>query len=122
MKKNLALLVIALLVILIAGISCTGVSAPKLNIEKQELTRTQSGAAIVKVTIKNTGTVTAELVEVRVTFYDGAKNVITTAGDSVMNLGPGRNWDFQIPCLDPRTAQVKSYEVQVVSGSSSGRL
>jgi hypothetical protein len=122
MKKKFALLIIALSVMLIAGMSCTGASAPKLNIEKQELSRTQSGAAIVKVTIKNTGTVPAEFAEVRVTFYDGAKNVITNARDSVMNLGPGQSWDFQIPCLDARASQVKSYDLQVVSGSSSGRL
>jgi len=123
MKTKIIAFGIVLAVIIIAGVSCSGnASVPQLTVVSQNLTRTSSGGAILEVTIKNTGTTTAELAEVKVTFYDVAKSVISTSKDSVMNLTPGATWDFQIPCLDPRSSQVKSYEIKTTAGSSSGGL
>ncbi len=123
MKTKLIAFGIVLAVIMIVGVSCAGnTNVPQLTVVSQNLTKTLSGAAILKVTIENTGTTTAQLAEVKVTFYDIAKNVISTSKDSVMNLAPGESWDFQIPCLDPRASQVKSYEIKTTAGSSSGGL
>jgi len=123
MKTKIIAFVIVLSVIIIVGVSCAGSAhVPQLTVVSQELTKTSSGGAVVKVTIKNTGTTTAQLAEVKVTFYDAAKSVISTSRDSVMNLAPGATWDFQIPCLDPRASQVKSYEINVTASSSSGGL
>jgi hypothetical protein len=74
------------------------------------------------VTIKNVSDVTAELASVKVNFYDAQKELIDSNKDSIMNLKPNTTWDFILPCSTDRCSEIKSYDVEVMSGSSSGGL
>lgn len=93
-----------------------------MTVLKHELTKDQAGKAVVLVTVKNTSNVKAELAEVKVRFYDAQKNLIDSARDSVMNLGPYETWDFTIACQSDRGNEVKSYEIETTAGTSSGGL
>jgi hypothetical protein len=125
MKYKIAGMAIILLMMLASGGACvqTG-SAPRaeLTVLKHELTRDQSGKAVILVTVKNTSNVKAELAEVKVRFYDAQKNLIDSSRDSVMNLGPDETWDFTIACQSDRGNEVKSYEIETTAGTSSGGL
>ncbi len=86
------------------------------------MTRSQDGAAVVKITVKNTGHTVAELAEVTVTFYDAGKGVIDSSSDSVLNLNPNESWDFEIACKGERGGEVRSYAIKATAGSSKGGL
>ena len=124
MKMRFAAAAVLVLVWLVPVISCnTGASTPaELTIIKQELTKNPSGAAVVKVTVKNTGRAVAELAEVTVTFYDAGKGVINNARDSVFNLNPNETWDFEIACKGERCSEVKSYDIKATAGTRRGGL
>jgi len=111
-------------VLLIAG--CTGMGstppAAKLAVISHEMTGGESGSVTVQVTVKNVGSVIAELAQVTVSFYDTDKDFIDSSSDSVMNLRPGEIWDFEITCQGTRCSQVKSYEIETMAGTSSGGL
>ncbi len=110
-------------VILASG--CIGSGPPpqgKLAVVNHEMTRGESGGVAVQVTVKNTGMATAELAQVTASFYDADKGLIDSSSDSVMNLGPGETWDFEITCQGTRCSQVSSYEIEIIAGTSSGGL
>lgn len=123
MKQKIIL--VALLVVLLSFVwSCVqavGV-APKaeLAVLKKELTEDQAGNMAVLVTVKNVGSVVAELAEVTVTFYDAQKDIINISRDSILNLKPDETWDFTLSCSSERCSQIKSYDVEVTSGTSAG--
>lgn len=94
----------------------------ELAVINHNMTREESGIVEVQVTVKNVGKVMAELAEVTVNFYDASKNLIDSSSDSVMNLGPGEIWEFEIECQGTRCSQVKSYEIETMAGTSSGGL
>jgi hypothetical protein len=108
-----------------SGLSCmSSNSAPRveLSILKQELTKDETGAAVAEVTVKNISRDVAELAEVRVDFYDAAKNLVDSSRDSVMNLGPDETWDFKIKCQGERCGAVTRADIQATAGASSGRF
>jgi len=124
-KIKLSALAACVVALLVFVLSCTGPGAStpaEMTIVKQELTKNPSGAAVVKVTVKNTGRAVAELAEVTVTFYDAGKGVIDSVRDSVFNLNPNETWDFQIACKGERCSEVKSYEIKATAGSSKRGL
>jgi hypothetical protein len=121
-KYVLLAILIVLLTPLMACAASGGGNMAELTVVKQELTKNQSGVAVVKVTVKNTGRAVAEFAEVAVTFYDAGKSVINSAKDSVLNLGVGETWDFEIACKGERCSEVKSYEIKATAGSSKGGL
>jgi FlaG/FlaF family flagellin (archaellin) len=92
----------------------------KLSVINHNMTREESGAVEVQVTVKNVGPVVAELAEVSVSFYDASKNLIDISSDSVLNLRPGETWEFEIACQGERCSQVKSYDIETMAGTSSG--
>ena len=125
MNYKIAIGIFVLPILLVCSASCiqtTGGIAPKaeLAILKKELTEDQAGNAVVLVTIKNVGSVNAELAEVRVTFYDAQKNIIDSSRDSILNLKPDETWDFTLSCSGERCSQIKSYDIEVTSGTSAG--
>ncbi len=124
MNIKSALVGIVLITLLISCCSCintTGI-APKaeLAILNHELIEDQASNAVVLVTIKNIGSFNAELAEVRVIFYDAQKDIIDSSRDSVLNLKPDETWDFTLSCSGARCDEIKSYDVEVTSGTSAG--
>ena len=122
-RKLFAIAGILIAIMLTAG--CTGTSSGpppqgKLTIIDHEMSGVESGNVTVEVTVKNTGTVMVELAQVTVSFYDAQKGLIDSTSDSVMSLGTGETWEFEIKCLGTRCRQVKSYEIETVAGTSSG--
>lgn len=107
------------------GLSClqarNSSARAELAVLKKELKTDAAGKVTLAVTVKNTGSVNAELAEVKVNFYDAQKNLIDRAGDSVLNLGPGETWDFTIPCVGD-CSKIASYEIETTAGTSSGGL
>jgi hypothetical protein len=126
MIKNWTLIATILIAMtLSAGCTGTGSSpAPsgKLAVINHEMTWGESGSVAIQVTVKNVGPVMAELAEVTISFYDASKNLIDSSSDSVMNLGPGETWEFEIACQGENCSQVKSYEIKTTAGTSSGIL
>ncbi len=125
MKYRLAIILLLLLISLISMNSCIQVtggvaSKAEISILKKELTKDQAGNAVALVTIKNVGSVTAELAEVRVKFYDAQKNLIDSSRDSILNLKPDATWEFSLTCSGERCNQIKSYDIEVTSGTSAG--
>ena len=124
MNLKIALVGMILITLLTSFCSCintTGVAQKaELAILKKELTKDQAGNTVVLVTIKNVGSVNAELAEVRVTFYDAQKNIIDSSRDSILNLKAGETWEFTLSCSGERCSQIKSYDVEVTSGTSAG--
>ena len=124
MKLKIVIAALLLLMLLVSGLSCIQtvgvVPKAELAILKKELTEDQAGNAVVLVTIKNVGSVNAELAEVRVTFYDAQKDIIDSSRDSILNLKPDKTWEFTFTCSGERCSQIKSYDVEVVSGTSIG--
>ena len=123
MKLKLVFIAI-LLTFLSSGWSCiqTAGVAPKAEVEilKQELTRDEAGNVAVLVTIQNVGSFNAELAEVRVSFYDVQKDLIYSARDSILNLKPDEVWNFVLECQGERCSVVDSYDIEVMTGTSSG--
>lgn len=124
MNIKLALVGIVLLTLLTSLCSCIQTSgiAPKaeLAVLNKELTKDQAGNIAVLVIIKNIGSVNAELAEVRVTFYDVYKDIIDSSRDSILNLKPDETWEFILSCSGARCSEIKSYDVEVTAGTSSG--
>ena len=122
-EKLLATAGILIAIMLTAGCIGTSSGPPpqgKLTVIDHEITGVASGNVAVELTVKNTGTVMVELAQVTVSFYDAQKNLIDSTSDSVMSLGPGETWDFEIKCPGARCSQVKSYDIETVAGTSSG--
>ncbi len=123
MTKRLAIAAVLLLFLLASVCSCMGSgTAPvaQLTILRQELTRDETGATVVYVTVKNNSQNVAELAEVSVDFYDASRNYVDSATDSVINLRPNETWDFTFRCEGERCSEVTSAEVNTTSGTSSG--
>lgn len=124
MKKKKAISISLMLLILAAVSSCiqVGNSAARaeLAVLKKELKTDAAGKVTLAVTIKNTGPVKAELAGVKVNFYDAQKNLIDSGRDSVMNLGAGETWEFNIPCTGDNCGGIKSYDIETTAGASSG--
>lgn len=124
-KKLLAIagiLPALLLVTSCAGAGSGPAQSGELTVLNHTMTRGESGNVAVRVTVKNTGPVTAELAEVTVSFYDADRNLIDSSSDSVINLRPGETWDFEISCQGTQCSQVRSYEIETLAGTSSGGL
>ncbi|MBN1176238.1 MAG: hypothetical protein JXA51_01020 [Dehalococcoidales bacterium] len=125
MAKRLVIVAILLLFLLASVCSCLG-SGPapvaQLAILRQELTKDETGATVVYVTVKNNSQNVAELAEVSVDFYDASKNYVDSATDSVINLRPNETWDFTFRCEGERCSDVTSAEVRTTSGTISGGL
>ena len=123
MVKRLVIVLVLLLCLLASVCSCMG-SGPaptaQLTILRQELTRDETGAMVVYVTVKNNSQNVAELAEVSVDFYDSNKNYVDSATDSVINLRPNETWDFTFRCEGAGCSEVTSAEVRTTSGTSSG--
>ena len=118
-------LLAVMLVALLAGASCIGTSsgpppAVELAVLNHELVKSEAGDVAVRVTVKNIGTVTAELAEVTVSFFDADKGLIDSSRDAVMNLEPDATWIFEIACQGERRGAVASYEIKTTAGASSG--
>ena len=125
MKKGAVIASIIVALMLFAGCTGTGPGPPpavKLAVINHDMTKGESGGVEVRVRVKNTGPVVAELAEVTVSFYDADKNLIESSTDSVMNLRPGETWAFKIACQGTRCIQVKRYEIETMAGTSSGGL
>ena len=124
MKCKIAISILFSVILLSSGWSCiqtTGLGTrAELEILNQELVRDQAGEVTVLVTIKNVGNVNAELAEVNVSFYDAQDNYIDNSIDSVLNLQPDEIWNFALVCESQRCGEVKRYEIEVMSGTSSG--
>ena len=115
----------SIIVAVILASGCIGSGPPlqgKLTVVNHEIIRGESGGVAVQVTVKNTGMATAELAQVTVSFYDAEKGLVDSSSDSVMNLGPGETWDFEISCQGTRCSQVSSCEIETMAGTSSGWL
>lgn len=99
-------------------------SAPRatLAILNKEMARDDTGAVVARITVKNTSRSVAELAEVAVDFYDARKNLVGSASDSVMNLGPDETWEFEITCRGERCCDAASCEIKATTGTSSGRF
>ncbi|MFC1942644.1 FxLYD domain-containing protein [Chloroflexota bacterium] len=120
-------IVAGLLTVLLLAAGCITIGsspapATKLAIIEHDMTGAASDNVSVKITIKNTGLVTAELAQVTVNFYDADKELVYTSSDSVMNLHQGETWEFEITCRGSRCNEVKSYDIESMAGSSSGGL
>jgi hypothetical protein len=126
LNLKIALVGMALITFLTSFCSCintTGVAQKaELAILKKELTKNEAGNTVVLVTIKNIGSVNAELAEVRVTFYDAQRDIIDSSRDSILNLKPDKTWEFTLSCSGERCSQIKSYDVETTAGTSSGGL
>lgn len=124
MTKRLIFIVLAVL-LLTSGLSCLGsnpVPVVEITILRQELTKDETGTAVLYLTIKNETRSVAELVDVSVDFYDADRNFVDNARDSIMNLRPDDTWDFTFKCQGTRCSEITSAEVNTTSGSSSGRF
>lgn len=124
MKSRIAAILLILMLVLPFSFSCIQVSgvAPRVEVVilSHKMTTDATGQRVVLVTVKNISYNTAELAEVQVKFYDGQKNLVDYATDSVLNLKPDETWDFTIPCSGSNCGMVVSYEVSVTYGSSVG--
>ncbi len=124
MSYKIVIIVFVLLFLLIYDTSCIQTSgiAPKPDVVvlSHKLTEDEAGNAAVLVKIKNVGSVIAEMAEVRVTFYDTQKDIIDSSRDSMINLKPDETWDFTIRCNVGRYDEIRSYDVEVTSGTSAG--
>jgi hypothetical protein len=118
------ILVMGAILVLLLAFGCAGTVTPQrgeLAVINKELVRDQSGNVTVRVTVKNVGSVMAELAEVTVNFYDAGKDLVDSSSDSVLNLRPGETWDFNIACQGD-SSKVKSYDIETTAGTSSGGL
>ncbi len=124
MTKRLILIMVLISVLLPAASSCMGSGpAPQatLTILNKEMGRDDTGAVVTRITVKNTSRFVAELAEVTAEFYDSRKNFISSASDSVMNLGPDETWEFEIYCEGDGCSQAASCDIKITTGASSGR-
>jgi hypothetical protein len=126
-KYKISITIPVLLLMLASAMSCIqvgGGSSPRaeLSVINEVLIKDEAGGVALKVTVKNTGPVKAELAEVKVSFYDAQKELIDSTRDSVLNLGPNETWEFTIPCMGERCGEIMSYEIQTTAGTSSGGL
>ena len=127
MKYITTILLVGLMLIAIAGCDFIQtmegpVRQAELEVLNQELITDQLGNKAVIVSVKNISQVTIELARVEVSFYDENKNLIDSASDSVLNLEPDDIWEFTITCHSERCNEIKSYDLEVSAGSSSGGL
>jgi len=125
MIKRLISILVPIAVLLLAVSSCMGSGpAPRatLAILNKEMARDDTGAVVARITVKNTSRYVAELAEVTVDFYDARKNLVCSASDSVMNLGPDGTWDFEIFCKGERCGEAVSCAIKAIAGTSSGRF
>jgi uncharacterized protein (TIGR02588 family) len=124
MKIKIAISLCILLVLLAFISSCVQVAntAPRaeLSVLKKELKTDAAGKVTLAITVKNTSTVNAELAGVKVTFYDAQKDLIDSERDSVMNLGSGETWEFNIACAGDNCGAIKSYDIETTAGASAG--
>jgi hypothetical protein len=119
--KTFFVMSVAFMLLLING--CTGVGqAPELTIVSQNMTANDAGIAQVQVVVENTGTVTAELAQVKVDFYDAGKNLLGTSSESIMNLKPSERWTFNIASNGLKPSQVGSYQVRTMASKSTGGI
>lgn len=122
--KKLFVMASILTTMLVVGCTSSGSSPPpsgELAVINHEMTKGESGVAV-RVTVKNVGSVMVELAQVTVSFYDADKNLIDSSSDSVMNLGAGETWDFEIACQGTGGNEIRSYEIKTLAGTSSGGL
>jgi len=120
-------LIMSLLTVMLLATSCFAISptsppAGELEILSHSMTRRDSGTVEVQVTVKNVGSSTIELAQVKVNFYDLQGNLIFSSSDAVMNLRAGENWSFEIACPGASCDQVKNYEIEAMAATSSGGL
>ena len=123
MKKLFVIVAVILVALLASGCTGTGMrEAGKLTVLDHELIKEAPDNVTVRVTVKNTGSVVAELAKVTVNFYDAGKNLIDSSSDSVLNLMPGETWEFNIKYQGARGSEVRSYDIETLAGTSSGGL
>ncbi len=125
MIKRFILSLFLISVLLPSVPSCMG-SGPTpqatVAILNKEMGRDDTGAVFAIVMVKNTSRFVAELVEVTVEFYDTRKNFISSASDSIINLGPDETWEFEIYCEGDGCGEAASCDIKVTTGASSGRF
>lgn len=126
MNLKITVFILILLIVMVSGCSFLQTTEgatrkAELAVLNQELTKDQEGNTVVIVTVKNISQITIELAQVKVSFYDSQKNFIDSSTDSVLNLKPDDSWDFSIRCWGS-CQDVKSYEIEVMAGTSSGGL
>ena len=123
-------IIMSLLIIMLFATGCFIIQTPApiptpslplsadLKILDHSLIREDSGAVKVQVTVKNVGSSTIELAQVKVTFQGKEGEFIDSSSDAVMNLGAGETWDFEFTCTGTRCDQVKGYQLDTTAGTS----
>ena len=119
--KKWGILAGILAVLLMAGGCLNAGPAPagKLEILSHKLIKGDDGVRV-QVIVENAGSDIIELAEVTVNFYDANGALVYTSKDAVMNLEAGEHWAFAIACSGADCDRVMTYDVKVLSGTSSG--
>jgi hypothetical protein len=122
MKNKVIFLILPVLLLVLALASCVQTSGtagrPEVVVISENLTTDEAGGTVLRVTIKNTGRIKADLAEVAVKFYDAGKTLLDSNRDAVMGLDAGATWEFTIPCTSV-LAKVASYQVETTAAASS---
>jgi len=120
MKLKISSVIIVLVLLTFTGASCiqdnSSIVPAEVSVISKELKKDAAGKTVLLVSVKNTGRIKADVVEVAAKYYDAQKNLLDANRDSVMTLNPGETWDFTLPCSSDIN-KVASYEVTVTTGS-----
>jgi hypothetical protein len=113
-------LLLAITVILLTSCIQDGgtLGRPEVSVISENLTADTSGQALLKVLVKNTGPVKAELVEVAVKFYGAGNKLLDSKRDSIMNLNPGETWEFLISC-NSTPNKIANWKTTTTTGASN---
>lgn len=120
-------MIMSLLIVMLLATSCFAISPTspptgELEIVSHGMTGGDSGKVEVQVMVKNVGSSTIGVAQVKVNFYDFQGNLISSSSDTVMNLRASENWSFEIACPGAGFNQVKNYEIEAMAATSSGGL
>jgi hypothetical protein len=122
MKNKVIFWILPALLLILTLASCiqTGgtIGRPEVAVISENLTLDEAGGTVLRVTIKNTGRIKADLAEVKVTFFDAARTILDSNRDAVMGLDAGVTWEFVIPC-GSALAKVASYQVETTAASDA---
>jgi hypothetical protein len=122
MKNKVIFWILPALLLMLTLTSCiqTGgtVVRPEVAVISENLTTDETGGTGLRVTIKNTGRIKADLAEVAVKFYDAGKALLDSNRDAVMGLDAGATWEFTIPC-GSALAKVASYQVETTAAADA---
>lgn len=85
----------------------------KLEILSHEMITTEDGGKIVQGTARNVSGSMFHNATIRVKFYDASGTFITGSLDTIVNLGAGETWDFEMTCWLSEAKNVASYKIAV---------